>query len=113
MVHCAVISAFDRSEDPVGWRKHAVLDPNNELWNLTDEVVAHIARSRIVGGVEMSWSRQSFIFDLEVIEVFELFEAMLVDCSNGLGQISVELVVFEIKVPIVVVQNPGEYRVLR
>ena len=56
----------------------------------------------------------SFIFWLQLIEIFQFSQTMFIDCSNGLRQISKHFAVFQIKIGgIISMENPREDRVLR
>ena len=49
---------------------------------------------------------------LDLVEVFEFFKSVLVDGSDGFGQVSVHLVTSDVEVGIVVVDDPWEDGVL-
>jgi hypothetical protein len=62
--------------------------------------------------IEMRWICASFILGLHLIKIFEFFESMFIDSTDWFGEISVHLVISNIKIDIIIVNDPGEDRIL-
>lgn len=63
-VHRAVIGTFDAAEDSVGRVEHTILQPNDEFRDFSNQIVCHVARSWVVGWVEMRGVGECLIFTL-------------------------------------------------
>ncbi len=66
-----------------------------------------------MSGIEMRRIGAGFIFGLELIEIFKFFESMFINCANGFRQISIHLMISDIKISIIIVNNPWKNRILR
>jgi hypothetical protein len=64
-------------------------------------------------GVEMWWVGAGLVSGLDLVKVFEFFEAMFVDCADWFGKVSIHFMASDVEVVIIVVNDPGENWVLR
>jgi hypothetical protein len=53
------------------------------------------------------------ILCLKLIKIFKFPEPMFIDGTNRFSEVSEHLRIFEIKLTIIIMKNPGENRVLR
>jgi hypothetical protein len=88
------------------------LYPDNELGNFSDKIVADIPWSGVVSGVKMGWVGVGLFTGLDLIKVFEFFEAVFINGTDGFGEIAVHLATADVKVGVIVVDDPGENGVL-
>jgi len=51
MIHGAVVSTFNRTENAIRRRKNAILNSNYELGYFSDQIITYIARSGIMGWI--------------------------------------------------------------